>query len=221
LDNPAWYALVGAHRDLAEKKRQAVRYPDDIAPFAALPDDPTTADWASLRALVGPKGYPALFRQSVEVPDDWEVVMRYDTLQMAAPRLLDRHDGSPIVELNVDDVPEMLRLVEQTQPGPFRSRTVELGSYLGIREHGRLVAMAGERFRFDGVTELSAVCTAPDVRGRGLARALIAELVERTRERGDEAVLHVLEENSRAIRVYELMGFGTTRKMDVVVLHPC
>ena len=47
----------------------------------------------------------------------------------------------------------MLHLVELTKPGPFSAGAIELGSYLGIRYAGKLIAMAGERMRFDGFTE--------------------------------------------------------------------
>ena len=50
------------------------------------------------------------------------------------------------------------------QPRPLRPRTPLLGSYLGIREGGRLVAMAGERMRVPGYVELSAISTHPQAR---------------------------------------------------------
>ena len=47
----------------------------------------------------------------------------------------------------------MLALVAATAPGPFGRRTPLLGRYLGIRDGGRLVAMAGERLRVPGHVE--------------------------------------------------------------------
>ena len=66
----------------------------------------------------------------------------------------------------------MLDLIARTEPGPFRPRTIEMGSYYGHFEGTDLVSMAGERLGFDGYTEISAVCTHPDVQGRGFGSAL-------------------------------------------------
>ena len=67
----------------------------------------------------------------------------------------------------------MLALATLTKPGPFAGRTHELGSFVGVKHDGRLVAMAGERMRPEGFTEVSAVCTLPDYRGRGYAGGLM------------------------------------------------
>ena len=75
--------------------------------------------------------------------------------------------------MHVANVAAMLALVELTQPGPFAPRTIELGRYLGVHDNGQLVAMAGERCRLPGYREVSAVCTHPDARGRGLADRLL------------------------------------------------
>jgi hypothetical protein len=45
-------------------------------------------------------------------------------------------DCAEAIGLGAADVPEMLELVAQTEPGPFLNRTVELGDYLGIRRDG-------------------------------------------------------------------------------------
>jgi predicted GNAT family acetyltransferase len=111
----------------------------------------------------------------------------------------------------------MLALVKQTQPGPFSERTIEMGRYLGHRADGRLVAMAGERMRCPGFAEVSAVCTDPGYRGRGLGGALTLAVAQHIRGRGDEAFLHVAEENVTAQRLYLELGF-TVRRDDVDVL---
>jgi predicted GNAT family acetyltransferase len=113
--------------------------------------------------------------------------------------------------LTADDVSDMLALIELTRPGPFLPRTVELGTYLGIRRGGDLVAMAGERLRPDGWTEISAVCTSPDRRGEGLGTRLVHAVVHGIRERGDRAFLHAVADNDNAIRLYEALGFRLRR----------
>ena len=116
-------------------------------------------------------------------------------------------DCPEAISLGAGDVPEMLELVAETNPGPFLSRTIELGDYLGIRRDGALVAMAGERFRLDGWAEISAVCTRPGNRGEGLASGLMGALIKSIQSRSQRPFLHTLSSNTGAIRLYEELGF--------------
>jgi predicted GNAT family acetyltransferase len=125
----------------------------------------------------------------------------------------------PIVELDASDSPEMLELTALTKPGPFGPRTHELGHYVGIRDSGKLVAMAGERLKVPGYTEVSAVCTHPDHLGKGYAAALMTEIMRGIRERGETPFLHVRSDNSRAIVIYERLGFRITWKGHFTVLR--
>jgi predicted GNAT family acetyltransferase len=123
--------------------------------------------------------------------------------------------------LDSDDVDDMLALVGRTHPGPFERRTIELGDYLGVRDgNGGLVAMAGMRMRLPGYTEISAVCTDEAVRGRGVASALVRDLVGRILDRDETPMLHVMTSNVSAIRVYEQLGFTIRREQDVIGLRP-
>jgi len=124
-----------------------------------------------------------------------------------------------IVEaLDISHVDEMLALIELTKPGPFLRRTPELGTYLGIREAGQLVAMAGERIRPSGHTEISAVCTHPEYRGRGYASSLVSALMQKITKRDEIPFLHVRTENVGAIRVYEKLGFKTGRIINIAIV---
>ncbi|WP_442874812.1 GNAT family N-acetyltransferase [Amycolatopsis sp. NBC_00345] len=118
-----------------------------------------------------------------------------------------------VVRLGEADVPEMLDLVARAQPGPFLPRTVFLGTYLGIRHEGALVAMAGERLHPPGWTEISAVCTDPAFRGRGLAARLVRAVGAGIRARGETPFLHAAASNVNAIRLYESLGFRLRREM--------
>ena len=115
------------------------------------------------------------------------------------------------LRLGPRDVPEILDLVARTQPGPFLPRTIELGSYLGFRHQGALVAMAGERLHPEGWTEISAVCTDPAFRGRGLAGRLVSAVGAGIAERGDRVLLHALATNLTAIGLYLSLGFRLRR----------
>ncbi len=124
------------------------------------------------------------------------------------------------VVLSAADIPEMLELVATTDPGPFLERTIELGTYLGLRRDGALVAMAGERMHIDGWTEISAVCTLPAYRGQRLSSRLVRDLIARIRARDERPFLHVLTSNTPAIAVYETLGFTARRTATITVLAP-
>jgi len=221
LDNPVWHALGGPHAHFAEHVDGARRYDPEVAPFSGIPDDPTDDDWEALRRLLGADGAAVLMRTSVATPPAWDERLRIETFQMLGPEAPVGHVPSrPLVTLGEDDVPEMLDLVERTRPGPFRARTFELGTYLGVREGGALVAMAGERLHPSGFTEISAVCTDPANRGRGLAGALVRELLDRIAARGERAFLHVATSNTGALRLYRSLGFTTRCRVAAVMLQP-
>ncbi|WP_327348847.1 GNAT family N-acetyltransferase [Streptomyces europaeiscabiei] len=224
LDNPALASLTGPHAHFAERRGRVLRYPLDVSPWLGLPDEPDADDWADLAVLAGPGAEAPVPAYTGGFPAGWEV-----TFDLAGVQLVD--DGiaaapdDEAVRLGAADVPEMLDLVERTQPGPFLSRTVELGTYLGIRRGGALVAMAGERLHPPGWTEISAVCTAPAFRGAGLATRLVHAVAHGIRERGETPFLHTAATNTTAIRLYESLGFRlrrTTRFMAarVPVIEP-
>lgn len=217
LENPVRSALTGPQRSLAEHRGLAARYRPDVAPFCALPLDPEPTDWADLAALVGPGGEVVLAGPARPAPAGWTTVMDLPGVQMTGDGLVAEPDPDA-VRLGPADVPEMLDLVARTRPGPFKQRTIELGTYLGIRREGVLVAMAGERMRVPGRTEISAVCTDPAVRGQGLAARLMRAVAVGIRERGDEPFLHAAASNTGAIRLYEHLGFTVSRELVFVGL---
>jgi predicted GNAT family acetyltransferase len=124
-----------------------------------------------------------------------------------------------LVELGTQDSPEMIELTALTKPGPFGPRTHELGTYLGIRLQGKLVAMAGERLKVPGHTEVSAVCTHPEHTGKGYAAVLMAEVMRRIRKRGETPFLHVRADNERAIKIYKRLGFRERKLGHFAVLR--
>ena len=113
----------------------------------------------------------------------------------------------------------MRALAELTQPGPFHARTHALGGFVGVRENGRLIAMAGERLQAPGFTEISAVCTHPDARGRGLAGKLMRLVAAGIVARGEQLFLHVYPHNKGAIALYERLGFRHRADIQLNVLR--
>jgi ribosomal protein S18 acetylase RimI-like enzyme len=217
LDNPAYAALTGPQSHLAQRSGRAVRYLDDISPFLAFPGPATEQDWRDAEALVPHGSGAGVIDGAQSLPDGWSSPMRFDVVQMIGVGT--RGEPEPdALELTADDVPEMLDLVSRTQPGPFLPRTIETGRYLGIRFGGELVAMAGERMRLDGWTEISAICTAAEHRGNGLASRLTKALIAGIEERGERPFLHAVRSNTNAIRLYEQLGFELRRDVAIVVV---
>jgi ribosomal protein S18 acetylase RimI-like enzyme len=210
LDNAAWLSLTGAHARLGARLAGAARYAPDVSPFAALALDPDGAAWHDLAALLGRDGTALVPGLRAEAPAGWQVLSRGEGVQM-----IDTHvqaaEYPDVLRLRPQDVPEMLDLAARTKPGPFLSRTIEMGTYLGIRRDGRLIAMAGERLRPPGWTEISAVCTDAGYRGHGLATRLVQAVVADIRAGGGTPFLHAVATNVTAIRLYESMGFTLRR----------
>ncbi len=217
LENPVYAALSGVHSRFAQRSGNALRYAADVAPFLALPAQASSADWRDAIELVPPGGLAATMHDGSPLPEPLHVTRTFDAVQMIGVEARGAHDPEALT-LAAADVPEMLELVGLTEPGPFFQRTIELGKYLGIRRDGALVAMAGERLRFDGWTEISAVCTAPSHRGHGLASRLVSSLIADIHARSEHAFLHVLSDNRNAIRLYEELGFQARRGRTISVL---
>jgi ribosomal protein S18 acetylase RimI-like enzyme len=156
------------------------------------------------------------------IPNGWAELHALPLIQMVyaeAPdgRLIRAYEFTPLVRA---DVPDMLALAEETDPGPFAQSTIDLGGYRGWRADGKLVCMAGERMHPGNWTEISAVCTAPEHRGRGLAASIVGSLVNDIRAGGRRPFLNVTVENVRARRLYEKLGFKARMQMTVRILQP-
>lgn len=220
LDDPIWTALSGAQAHLGQRRGDAARYAPEVSPLAALrrPDQRALADLAE---LTPPGGFALVALEAVETPG-WQRAGSLTLTQMVCTEAAALEPPSvSLTALARADVPEMLELAERTQPGPFAERTIEFGGYLGVRDAGRLVAMAGERMRPPGFAEVSGVCTDPVARGRGLAAALVAEVCRRIRARGETPFLHVMADSpteATARGIYERLGFRVRRRIDAVAL---
>lgn len=216
LDNIVWHALQTRHAQLAQLGAAAARYPVAVSSFAAVQAH-TQQAFSELADMLQPEDQALLLaRQAIATAD----ALRLEPL-LSVRQMLDRAEPATageekVVCLGAADAPEMLALAQQTQPGLFGIRTLEMGHCIGIRDQGRLIAMAGERFRVPGFVEISAVCVDAAYRGQGLARSLMNRLRRDIRARGDQAFLHVRDDSAATIALYEHMGFRTRHNF---VLH--
>jgi len=213
LDCPAWSALTGRHAEFAIVAGAARRYDPAYGVFAAV-GDRSDAALAGLGALVA-HGDVALLEGDPPVgAPDTAIASQEAGVQMIATRLTEGPaPGFAMTPLGEEDAPEMLALATLTEPGPFFERTHRLGDFFGVKLGGRLVAMAGERMKPDGFTEVSGVCTHPDHRGRGYAAALMRLVAGRILDRGETPFLHAYASNHGAIALYETLGFTLRREV--------
>jgi predicted GNAT family acetyltransferase len=214
LDNPVWEALTAKQARLAEGDGLARRFLPSIAPFAAV-KCLTLEALERLADLLAP-GETVLLQTLTEIPSTaTAAALRaeklFDVLQMTDERTSEPGDIGGVERLSAGDADEMLALATKTSPGPFTQRTVETGHYIGLRDKGRLIAMAGERMQLDGFVEISAVCVDDDYRGRGIAARLMNILRAEIRKRTDVPFLHVRAGNATAIGLYRRLGFEDRR----------
>jgi len=221
LDNPIWSALSGPNAKYAIGQGKALHFQRDVTPFSAI-SEPSDEAYADLAVHLPTDALARMFRPCMEpLPSGWEHVEDFPLLQFvadAAPR--SATESMAVSRLLAEDLPAMLALVEATEPGPFGARTPEMGAYFGVRENGHLIAMAGERMRVPGYVELSAICTHPEARGRGLAALLMRRLMADAFQRGETPFLHVVASNVAAIALYEKLGFRLRKTLHVLRRRP-
>ena len=224
LDNPIWQSLISTHAGFATTCNGARKFPHEVSVLAGF-SEPTAKNYDSLATLLAPDERIGLFLQEpANPPAPWDIVSSGPLLQMLCENRNSTREHTNLsnlefVRLTQADVPEMLALTKLTKPGPFGSRTHEMGDYFGVRRDGILAAMVGERLRLPGYTEISAVCTHPDHLGHGYASALMAMLMDHIFSRGELPFLHVLPENTRAIQVYERLSFTKRAALHLAVLR--
>jgi ribosomal protein S18 acetylase RimI-like enzyme len=218
LDHPVWHALTTRQAALAEGGALARRYPSDIAPFADMPEM-SAQNFAALAALMSPSDFVVLFTPDpLTAPAEFKILLAKTGEQMIGMPAETSGRAGDIVTLGPDDVPVMMELTKLTNPGPFAARTRELGTFLGVRVDGRLVAMAGERMKPAEYTEITAVCVHPDHRGRGYAQMLLGAVARQISARGEIPFLHVFSDNDGAIALYRRQGMEIRRRLYVTVL---
>lgn len=215
LDRPVWWALKTRQSEFARGGGAALAFRTDVEPFAASMDD----DAGSLQALaaLAVPGENLLLIQAEASPSlpMLELVSDAVGVQMVAQREIGGDLPAGAVALGDEDAPDMIALAQMTRPGPFRANTHKLGQFWGVRREGVLVAMAGERLKLPGFTEVSGVCTHPDWRGHGFARQLSQFVAAQIQRRGNTPFLHAYADNDGAIGLYRQLGFEVRTEMQV------
>ena len=219
LDNVIWSALTTQHADLARGGPLVRRYQPDFARFAGMPAATPDA-FDALAADMARDEFVALsLPGEVDPGPAFEVLDRKDLVQMVGAVAGAPGDPEGLRALGPADVPAMTALVQLTAPGPWFARTAELGRFVGIEVDGRIVAMAGERMRVPGHTEISAVCCHPDFRGRGWPGELMRRVSRAIVARGETPFLHVLAQNAPALALYARLGLRERLRSRLLVLR--
>jgi predicted GNAT family acetyltransferase len=217
LDRPIWSALASRQADLAQGSHLAKRYPASIVPFMASRDESAECLQALADLVGADENLVMLQVPDIVLPAGLAQVSVAAGVQMLCTRPLSSMADDRIQRLTSADAREMLVLAELTRPGPFSLQALTLGEFWGVKIEGRLVAMAGERMRQPGYTEVSGVCAHPDVRGQGLGKLLSSFVAARIQARGEVPYLHAYATNTVAIALYESIGFELRANVNVAV----
>ena len=217
LDNIAWNSLTTRHRALGVVGEKAAAYHPQISMIAAVAEE-TTEAYNELATIIQQGDPVALIGN--KVPDNipqWTIMRRAEAYQMTTDKPIDYRQAE-VEPLTPVDVPAIMELVKLTNPGPFSHRTIEMGTYIGIKKHGQLIAMGGERMKPQGYTEISAICTHPEHRGKGYATTITGILTNHILEQGETPILHVFTQNTPATKLYQKLGYKTRTKIPVTAI---
>ena len=219
LDRPIWSALTSGWSHLAQGGPAAWRIDRDIGLFGAAADESPESQ-AALAELVPEAGELWLVeRAPVKLPDGIRLAKEGLAVQMVLDALVPANRAAPdIIALEDADGAEMFALATLTEPGPYARHSHRLGGFVGVKVDGTLVAMAGERMRMPGFAEISAVCTDPAWRGRGLAGHLTRHVANAILARGETPFLHCYASNAATVALYEAMGFRVRTEIRAQIL---
>lgn len=218
LDRPIWSTLTSRQAPLALGDARALRFDPAYALFGAAADASPDSQAALAALNISPNGMGLVETGDMPPPPGARVRSAALCVQMTASALTAGGREIRFESLGEEDAADMLALATLTVPGPFFEKTHRLGDFIGVKQDGRLIAMAGERMKPDGFTEVSCVCTHPDHRGLGHAGALMRVVTQRILERGEQAFLHAYAANTATIALYETLGFRVRTTVTYTVL---
>jgi ribosomal protein S18 acetylase RimI-like enzyme len=219
LDRPIFSALATRQAAVAQGGALAKRYDPAIVPFAAAREESAQC-LAALGDLAAPGDTLVLLQADpIVLPNGFTATLTAEGVQLVLKRPPSEVADARIEPLGLADAPAMLELATMTKPGPFTLKAQALGEFFGAKENGRLIAMAGERMKQHGFTEISGVCTHPGARGRGLARLLSIFMAHRVLQRGETPYLHAFATNTAAVKLYESIGFELRAMVNVAAIQ--
>ena len=214
LHNPVFNALLSGDKHLSFGNEQVKYFDEQVSPFAGFAEE-NEKGFSELYELL-PAGRKILFAapSSITEPKGWQLQHEIKGLQFVYEGKEIKTEFSNMLPLTETHVEEMIELVRLTRPGPFGTRTIDFGSYYGIFDNGKLVAITGQRLHVENCTEISAVCTHPDHLGKGYASILLQHQLQIILQQSQYPFLHVRDDNDRAIALYERLGFTISRPMN-------
>ena len=223
LDNMIWNAITTGNNDIAVISGDVGCYFPDIAPFAGMREF-NEANLKKLYEFIPANRSVAISSLHKMEHDEnkWKLIQPMDVTQMIYEVPVDTFTtkNSPlIVPLSDEHIPQMLELTALTKPGPFLQQTMRFKNYFGIFIEDKLAAMTGQRMHPEPYLEVSAVCTHPDFRGKGYAKALMLHVMKIILDNSFIPFLHVLSDNTNAIELYKTIGFRTRKRLFVDVIR--
>jgi ribosomal protein S18 acetylase RimI-like enzyme len=215
LHNPVYHALLTGNQHLNKGTEKALFFDEAVSPFAGFDEGYETGFDELYNFLPAYRKILYATPFDIRQPAGWQLIQKVRGLQMVL-----QTGYKPIattaqpVPLQQQYIPAMMQLAALTKPGPFGPGTIAFGNYFGIFENGQLVAMTGQRLHVGSCIEISAVCTHPYHTGKGYALALMQHVIGVIYQQGKIPFLHVREDNTRAIALYERLGFTISRPMN-------
>ena len=215
LQNPVYNALVSGDRHLSFGEGNVKYFDEQVSPFTGF-EHGYEKGFSDLYDIF-PVGRRILYAAPFQIPQPagWQLQHNLKGLQFVYESDKEiKNDFSNIVPLEEKHINQMVELAKLTKPGPFGTGTIKFGSYHGIFDNEKLVAMTGQRLHVQNFTELSAVCTHPDYTGKGYANSLLQHQLQIILQQGQQPFLHVREDNDRAIEIYQRLGFKVSGSMN-------
>lgn len=211
LDNPVWFSLSETHQSFVVDYGNIKFYHPDYCPFGGFEKGDAIANSIDEYSAMVERFF--IVGEKSELSNLLKLNKELVCLQMIVYNPIDIAINEPIIKLTDEHIDVLYEMVNLVQPGYFKKKTALLGNYYGIFKNEELVSVIGERMQMNDFIEVSAVVTHPNHTKKGYAKQLVVHTVNEIFKQNKIPYLHVIEDNSRAIQLYEKLGFSTRRKI--------